>query len=82
MLYRMRELRIPVAEARKNLASVLAKAAKNERVKITRYNQTLAGIISRADLMRLSHCDELLSAPRVKRSKKRNRKRGKDSASG
>jgi hypothetical protein len=79
----MKELRIPVAEARKNLARVLAKAAKHDRrVKITRYNQTLAGIISRRDLMRLNDCDALMHRSATKRhSRKRNRKRGKNSGS-
>ena len=77
ILYKMKELRIPVAEARKNLASILGKAAKkNQRVKITRYNRTLVGIISRADLLRLKDCEHMMKAPAGKRRKNRNRKRG------
>jgi hypothetical protein len=78
MLYKMKERRIPVAEARKNLAAILADAAKkNTRVKVTRYNKTLVGIISRHDLAQLKDCEERM--PRLrKRRRRRNMKRGEN----
>lgn len=71
MLYKMRELRISVAEARKNLASILDDVAnKKRRVKVTRYRQSLAGIISREDLARLDECEKtLFKSPRRPKKK-------------
>ena len=66
MLYKMRELRISVAEARKNLANILADvASKKRRVKVTRYRTSLAGIVSREDLALLDECEKaLFKSPR------------------
>ncbi|HEX6276275.1 MAG TPA: type II toxin-antitoxin system prevent-host-death family antitoxin [Polyangiaceae bacterium] len=55
----MKTTKISVAEARKDFAKVLARAARRgSRIKVTRYGTTLAGIISRADLSLLQDCDD------------------------
>jgi len=54
----MKERRIPVAEARSHLAALLKDVERGARVKITRYNRTVAGIISQQDLTDLRDCQE------------------------
>lgn len=49
--------RIPIAAARKNLASVLRKTKDGERVKLTRYDKTIAAIIPKHDLEKLKDCE-------------------------
>jgi len=72
----MKTTRIPVAEARKDFAKLLAQAAKRgSRIKVTRYGTTLAGIISRADLSHLAECDETVGRKRSSRARPRRRTR-------
>lgn len=81
MLYNMRKVaRIPVSEARKDLAKVLGLVANGTRVKITRYDRTLGGIISVEDLACLKDCEERKAAPPVS-NRKQNAKTGKLSRS-
>ena len=68
----MKELRIPVGEARKNMASILRRAGKGTRVKLTRYNRTLAGLVSRDDLLQLERCEEIMSGRPKPTSKRRS----------
>ena len=49
--------RIPIAAARKNFASVVRKTTDGERVKLTRYNKTIAAIIPKHDLEKLRDCE-------------------------
>ena len=50
--------RMPTAEARKGFASVLRNSAAGERIKLTRYNKTIAVIIPKKDLDELEDCEE------------------------
>ena len=80
MLYNMRETRIPVAEARKDFAKLLARAARRGvRIKVTRYRQTLAGIVPREDLLKLDECEEELT--RRRRPSKRRQTRTRNARS-
>jgi prevent-host-death family protein len=54
--------RIPTAKARKDLASVLRTSAKGDRIKLTRYNKTIAVVIPRKDLAELEDCESLRQA--------------------
>ncbi|HLK93731.1 MAG TPA: type II toxin-antitoxin system prevent-host-death family antitoxin [Polyangia bacterium] len=50
--------RIPTAAARKGFANVLRDSAKGERIKLTRYNKTVAVIIPKKDLVDLEECEK------------------------
>ena len=50
--------RIPAAEARKHLAEVVQQAQNGERIKLTRYDKTVAVIIPKNDLASLEQCEE------------------------
>ena len=73
MLYNMKTLRIPVAEARKNLAHVLKEAKSGARIKLTRYDKTIVGVVPQADLQNLVECEELKLKDRRRRSKSKRR---------
>jgi prevent-host-death family protein len=49
--------RIPIAAARKQLASVLARTKDGDRIKLTRYDKTIAAIIPKKDLEKLRECE-------------------------
>jgi len=49
--------RIPIAAARKNFAGVLRKTKDGERVKLTRYDKTIAAIVPKHDLEKLKDCE-------------------------
>lgn len=49
--------RIPIAAARKQFAAVLSKMKDGERVKLTRYDKTIAAIIPKQDLEKLKDCE-------------------------
>jgi len=49
--------RIPIAAARKHFASLLRKTKDGERVKLTRYDKTIAAIIPKHDLEKLKDCE-------------------------
>jgi antitoxin (DNA-binding transcriptional repressor) of toxin-antitoxin stability system len=70
LCFSMKEVRIQVANVRKNFANVLARAAKNgDRIKVVRYRTTLAGIVPGRDLERLDECEDVMKG----RSKKKVR---------
>lgn len=50
--------RMSTAEARKDFASVLRDSAKGERIKLTRYNKTVAVLIPKKDLAELEDCQQ------------------------
>jgi prevent-host-death family protein len=50
--------RVQAAEARRDFADLLERSAKGERIKITRYRNTLAAIVSKKDLQKLEECEE------------------------
>jgi antitoxin (DNA-binding transcriptional repressor) of toxin-antitoxin stability system len=50
--------RLPTARARKGLATVLRDSAAGERIKLTRYNKTVAVIIPKKDLVALEECEK------------------------
>lgn len=56
-LYNMRN-RISIAAARKDFANVVRSSAQGERIKLTRYNTTLAVLIPKEDLAELERCEE------------------------
>jgi prevent-host-death family protein len=49
--------RIPAATARKNFANVVRRSARGERIKLTRYDTTVAIIIPKKDLKTLENCE-------------------------
>jgi prevent-host-death family protein len=51
--------RLPTAVARKDFANVLRDSAAGERIKLTRYNKTVAVIIPKQDLDELEECQKL-----------------------
>lgn len=51
--------RLPTALARKDFANVLRDSAAGERIKLTRYNKTVAVIIPTKDLADLEDCQKL-----------------------
>lgn len=51
--------RLPTAVARKDFANVLRDSAAGERIKLTRYNKTVAVIIPKKDLTDLEDCQRL-----------------------
>jgi prevent-host-death family protein len=50
--------RIQAAGARKHFSSLVTKAKAGERIKVTRYNKTVAVLIPKRDLERLEDCEE------------------------
>jgi antitoxin (DNA-binding transcriptional repressor) of toxin-antitoxin stability system len=56
--------RMPIAEARKGFASMLRNSAAGERIKLTRYNKTVAVIIPKKDLAELEDCEKRKSHTR------------------
>jgi len=50
--------RLPTALARKDFANVLRDSAAGERIKLTRYNKTVAVIIPKKDLKELEECEK------------------------
>ena len=54
--------RLPTAVARKDFANVLRDSAAGERIKLTRYNKTVAVIIPKKDLADLEDCQRLHGA--------------------
>jgi prevent-host-death family protein len=72
--------RLPTAEARKSFATVLRDSAAGERIKLTRYNKTVAVIIPKKDLTELEDCQKSraatpsMSAPRPRRPRRGGRR--------
>ena len=50
--------RMSTAEARKDFAALLRSSAAGERIKLTRYNKTVAVLIPKKDLAELEDCQE------------------------
>lgn len=50
--------RIPAAEARKHMADIVQQAQNGERIKLTRYDKTVAILIPKNDLTSLEKCEE------------------------
>ncbi|HEX3903767.1 MAG TPA: type II toxin-antitoxin system prevent-host-death family antitoxin [Polyangia bacterium] len=50
--------RLPTAMARKDFASILRSSEAGERIKLTRYNKTVAVIIPKKDLAELEDCQK------------------------
>ncbi len=59
--------RIPVAAARKRLASLIHHSSTGDRIRLTRYGKTVAVVISKRDLDALENC-ESTSGRRVGRA--------------
>jgi prevent-host-death family protein len=55
--------RVPIADARKRFASLLRATKDGERIKLTRYNKTVAAIIPKHDLEKLKDCEARDDAP-------------------
>lgn len=54
--------RIQAAGARKNFSSLVTKSAAGERIKLTRYNKTVAILIPKRDLEQLEDCEKVMPA--------------------
>lgn len=63
-------MRISTAEARKNQAKVLQGVLNGERVKITRYDQTVAVLVPKRDLHALEDCERRLREARPRRKRR------------
>ncbi len=50
--------RMSTAEARKDFAALLRSSASGERIKLTRYNKTVAVLIPKQDLDELEDCQQ------------------------
>ena len=50
--------RLPTAAVRKEFASILRSSEAGERIKLTRYNKTVAVIIPKKDLAELEDCQK------------------------
>jgi len=50
--------RMSTADARKDFAALLRSSAAGERIKLTRYNKTIAVLIPRTDLAELEDCQQ------------------------
>ena len=70
--------RVPTAAARRNFADLVKRSADGERIKLTRYNKTLAILIPKEDLSMLEECESAPApAPAPKpRSTRRRRASG------
>jgi antitoxin (DNA-binding transcriptional repressor) of toxin-antitoxin stability system len=55
--------RLPTAAARKSFATVLRDSAAGERIKLTRYNKTVAVVIPKKDLTDLEECEKSHARP-------------------
>ncbi len=64
--------RIPIAVARKQFATIVQKTSDGERIKLTRYNKTVAVIIPKGDLEKLKDCEEEEETPPSKSSPPRS----------
>jgi len=51
--------RMSTAEARKDFAALLRSSAAGERIKLTRYNKTIAVLIPKNDLDELEDCQKV-----------------------
>jgi prevent-host-death family protein len=49
--------RIPIAVARKRFAGIVRQSQDGERIKLTRYDKTIAVIIPKSDLEKLKDCE-------------------------
>jgi len=49
--------RIPTAVARKDMAAILKRSARGERIKVTRHDKTIAVVIPKHDLDVLEDCE-------------------------
>jgi len=49
--------RIPTAVARKDFAALLDNSARGARIKLTRYDKTIAVVVSKDDLAKLEECE-------------------------
>jgi prevent-host-death family protein len=54
----MSTARVPTAEARGQLAKVVRRSARGERIKLTRYGKTQAVLIPKHDLEALEDCED------------------------
>jgi antitoxin (DNA-binding transcriptional repressor) of toxin-antitoxin stability system len=55
--------RIATAGARKNFASLVRRSAAGERIKLTRYNKTIAIVVPKRDLELLEDCEKAPATP-------------------
>jgi prevent-host-death family protein len=58
--------RMSTAEARKDFAALLRSSEAGERIKLTRYNKTVAVLVSKQDLDELEECQRRRSTPKVR----------------
>ena len=68
--------RIPTAAARKEFATVLRESARGERIKLTRYDKTVAVVVSKDDFAKLEDCEASPPVGRARTAPSR-RKQGK-----
>ena len=71
--------RIATAVARKNFAGVVKQSADGERIKLTRYNKTLAVLIPKKDLDALEQCESDPAVPDAREARPRRPRRRRHS---
>lgn len=62
--------RVPVAQARKRFASILGHTLAGERIKLTRYDKTIAVVIPEKDFTQLEDCESTRRVPARARAAK------------
>jgi len=62
--------RIPTAVARKEMATILKRSARGERIKVTRHDKTIAVVIPKQDLKALEECEDARKASAAANPKK------------
>lgn len=66
--------RIPTAEARKDFATVLRDSARGERIKLTRYDKTVAVVVSKDDFAKLEDCEARPTSRRSRPTRARRKR--------
>ena len=74
--------RIATAGARKNFASLVRRSAAGERIKLTRYNKTIAIVIPKQDLEILEDCEKQSDTEQPAAQPQRTRAKAKQSRQG
>lgn len=60
--------RLPIAEARASISDLVHEVKKGSRIKITRYDKTIAWVVPRRDGEALEECEEAIEDCRRRRA--------------
>jgi prevent-host-death family protein len=66
-------VRVSTAQAREDLAKVVRRTARGERIKLTRYGKTQAILIPKRDLEALEECEQTETAKKAPSGTRRRR---------